>query len=224
MHVRCAQWKYAAQDARYDICEIKENGKEVIVKTKFVLNTVPVNATGEINYTICSNGIHVDYSFDLPQGLPEVPQVSLMIDSAQSFYSLEYLGRGPHENYIDRNKSADIGVFKTDINNLYEPYLKPQEHGNRTDVRYAKLTGTKHSLLIEADKKAEINVCRWTAQELEDAKHGYELSQNDKPYITVSARQMGVGGYDSWGARTLSEYENKAGKYNLGFTIIPTSK
>lgn len=224
MHVRCAQWKYAAQDARYDICEIKENGKEVVVKTKFVLNTLPVSATGEINYTVCSNGIHIDYVFDMPQGLSEVPQVALMLDCAQSFYSLEYLGRGPHENYIDRNKSADIGLFKTDINNLYVPYLKPQEHGNRTDVRYAKLTGTKHSLLIEADEKAEINVCRWTTQELEDAKHGYELSQNDKPYVTVSARQMGVGGYDSWGARTLSEYENKAGKYSLGFSIIPVSK
>ena len=57
--------------------------------------------------------------------------------------------------------------------------------------------------------------------ELEKAKHGFELSQNDKPYITVCARQMGVGGYDSWGARTLKEHENESGKnYSLGFSLI----
>ena len=112
-----------------------------------------------------------------------------------------------------------------DIKTLYVPYHNPQEHGNRTEVRYAKLIGTKKSLLIEADKSMEINICRWSADELERATHGYELSENDKPYITVSARQMGIGGYDSWGARTLPEYENKAGeKYSVGFSVIPLDK
>lgn len=225
MNVRCAMWKDAGKDCQFDITDIKENGKEVIVKTKFTVNTYPQVSVGEIIYTVGSNGIHVDYTFDPPAGLPEIPNLALLIDSAQSFYGLEYLGRGPHENYIDRNSSADVGLYKTDIKNLYTPYLKPQEHGNRTDVRYAKLTGTKHNLVIEADGSVELNVCRWSVDELERAAHGYELPENDKPYITVSARQMGVGGYDSWGARTLPEHENQSGKkYHMGFTLIPVVK
>ncbi|MGN0468270.1 MAG: glycoside hydrolase family 2 TIM barrel-domain containing protein [Acutalibacteraceae bacterium] len=221
MAVRCGMWKNAGEDASFKITDVHENGKEVIVKTKFYVHSFPKESTGEIIYTVASDGIHIDFSFDAVQGLPEIPQVALLIDSAQSFYSLEYLGRGPHENYIDRNSSADVGLYKTDISDLYVPYLKPQEHGERTDVRYARLIGTKQSLTIEADSKMELNVCRWTVDELEKAKHGFELSQNDKPYITVCARQMGVGGYDSWGARTLKEHENESGKnYSLGFSLI----
>ena len=224
MNVRCAMWKEAGRDSGAQITEVKENGTEVIVKTKFSVHTYPTECTGEINYIISSSAVEVTYSFDMPEGLPEVPQVALSIDSAQSFYALEYLGRGPHENYIDRNEGADIGLYKTDIADLYTPYLKPQEHGNRTDVRYAKLLGTKQNLIIEADKSMELNVCRWSTDELEKAAHGYELPQNDKPYITVAARQMGIGGYDSWGAHALEEHKNKAGKYEVGFTLILQDK
>ncbi|MGN1419541.1 MAG: glycoside hydrolase family 2 TIM barrel-domain containing protein, partial [Acutalibacteraceae bacterium] len=221
MSVRCGMWKNAGKDASFKITGVHENGKEVIVKTKFYVHSFPKESTGEIIYTVASEGIHIDFSFDAAPGLPEIPQIALLIDSAQSFYSLEYLGRGPHENYIDRNSSADVGLYKTDIADLYVPYLKPQEHGERTDVRYAKLISSKQTLTIEADSKMELNVCRWTVDELEKAKHGFELSQNDKPYITVCARQMGVGGYDSWGARTLQEHENESGKnYSLGFSLI----
>lgn len=223
--VRCGMWKNAGKDASFDIYEVKENGKEVVVKSKFTVHTFPTETTGEVIYTVCSEGIHIEYVLDVPEGLPEIPQTALLFESAQSYYSLEYLGRGPLENYIDRRESADIGLYKTDVKSLYVPYLNPQEHGNRTDVRYAKLVGTKKSLVIEADKSMELNVCRWSSDELERAKHGYELSQNDKPYITVSARQCGVGGYDSWGARTLPKYENQSGKkYTLAFTLIPMKK
>lgn len=225
MNVRCGTWRDAGKDASFDIYEVKETGKTVIVKSRFKAFTFPKETTGEVIYTVGSEGIHIDYSVDIPEGVPEVPNIALLFESAESFHSLEYLGKGPFENYIDRNKGSDIGLYKTDIKSLYVPYLNPQEHGNRTEVRYAKLIGTKKSLLIEADKSMEINICRWSADELERATHGYELSENDKPYITVSARQMGIGGYDSWGARTLPEYENKAGeKYSVGFSVIPLDK
>ena len=225
MKVRCGMWKYAGEDAAFDIYDVKEIGKEVIVKSKFTVHTYPTEAKGEVIYTVGSEGIHIDYVFDIPEGLPEVPQIALVFDCAQSYYALEYLGRGPHENYIDRNYSSDIGLYKTDIGNLYVPYLNPQEHGNRTDVRSAKLVGTKQNLIIEADRSMELNVCRWSTKELEEASHGFELSQNDKPFVTVSARQMGVGGYDSWGARTLPEHENQSGrKYSVSFSIIPVVK
>ncbi|MCM1545167.1 MAG: DUF4981 domain-containing protein, partial [Ruminococcus sp.] len=222
MHVRCATWKNAGADASFKIEEVKETGKTVVVKTKFYIHTHPQESLGEMIYTIGSEGIHVDFSFSPVKGLPELPVVGVSINCAQSFYSMEYLGKGPHENYIDRNKSADVGIYKTDINDLYVPYLKPQEHGGRTDVRYATLKGTKQTLTIEADKSFELNVCKNSVDELEQAMHGFELPANDKPYIRVAACQTGIGGYDSWGARTLDEYTVKSGEtYKLGFTLIP---
>ncbi len=225
MQVRCAMWKNAGREASFSISDVKEKGKSVVVKTSFRVFTYPEESFGEVIYTIASEGIHVDFSFTPAKGLPELPQVSLMINCAQSFYSLEYLGKGPHENYIDRCESADVGLYKTDINDLYVPYLKPQEHGERTDVRYARLTGTKQMLTVEANKSMELNVCRWSIDELERAKHGYDLKPNDEPYIKVVACQTGIGGYDSWGAKTLDEYTVKSGKtYKLSFTIIPETR
>lgn len=225
MPLRCAVWKQAGDNAVFEIKNIKEKGKEVIVETVFEIDTFPKKTTGKITYTVGSEGIHVLYSVTVPDSLPDIPQVALKIECGQPYYAVEYLGRGPHENYIDRNRSADVGLYKADITSLYTPYLKPQEHGERTDVRYVKLLGTKGSLLIEADKSMEINVSRYSAQELEQAKHGYELIGSDRPYITVCARQSGVGGYDSWGARPLEEYENKSGQtYSLGFKLIMQNK
>ncbi len=88
---------------------------------------------------------------------------------------MDYLGRGPHENYIDRNHSADVGLYKINIDNLYTPYLKPQENGERTSVRYANFVSTDNKLRIEADNEMEINVSKYTIDALERAKHSYEL-------------------------------------------------
>lgn len=224
MQVRCATWKNAGQDASFRITDVIEKEKRITVKTKFWVHTL-TESTGEMIFDIGSNGIHVDFAFNPSQGLPEMPQVAVLIDCAQSYYSLEYLGKGPHENYVDRAQSADIGLYKTDINDLYVPYLKPQEHGERTQVRSACLTGAKRTLTIEADESMELNVCRWSIDELEKASHGYELKPNDKPYIKVACYQTGVGGYDSWGAFTLPEYTAKSGReYKFGFTIVPKVK
>lgn len=225
MNVRCAMWKTAGKDASFSIKEVRQNGKTVTVETEFYFHTFPTECVGKIIYTIGSNGIHVDFSLPVPAGLPDLPQVAVEFRLSQSYYSLEYLGRGPHENYIDRKQSADIGMYKTEIENLYVPYLKPQEHGERTGVRFAKLVGSKHTLLFEADREMEFNACRWSVDELEEAKHGFELVKSDELYVKAVSRQTGVGGYDSWGARTLDEYTNNAGTtYRLGFTVIPEGK
>ena len=93
---------------------------------------------------------------------------------------------------------------------------------NMCDVRFAKLIGTKDELLVEADKSMELNVCKWDADTIERAMHGYELPESSRLYLKAAVRQMGVGGYDSWGARTLEEYINPSGKaYSFSFTLIP---
>ena len=218
--VRCATWRDAGKDAWHSIRSVTEKGDRVIVETDFGVHTAP-ESYGKLIYNIGADGIHFDLSFIPAAGLPEVPQIALQLPLENRWDSLQYLGRGPHENYIDRCKSADLGLHRLSIDELYVPYLKPQEHGERTGVRFAKLSGGAQALTFEADSEMELNVCPWSVKTLEETAHGYELPDSDTLFVKACARQMGVGGYDSWGARTLDEYSNPAGKtYTLGFSLV----
>ena len=218
--VRCAVWRDAGESTGFHIEEVKHNGKSVTVRTRFRVPTQPESA-GTLDYTFGANGVKVDASFTPHEGLPEVPLVGLLLPLVNRYHTLQYLGRGPHENYIDRKESADLGLYRTAISDLYVPYLKPQEHGERTDVRHAKLIGPKGDLTLEAADVMELNVSPWSAKTLETAAHGYELPQSDTLFVRPAACQMGIGGYDSWGAHTLDEYKLFAGKtYQFSFTIL----
>lgn len=222
--VRCGCWKYAGSDAKFRLDRVKENGEQVVLETSFEVYTQPVS-TGKIIYTVTTRGIHVQYEFRAGHDLPEIPEIGLKFTLPNEYYRLDYLGRGPHENYIDRALSADVGLHKLNIDELYVPYLKPQEHGERTGVRYALLVSPEGKLRFEADKEMEINVSKYTPEQLENAKHSYELPESKSLTVRIIARQMGVGGYDSWGAHTLDKYKNKADKtYSLSFSIIPREK
>ena len=138
-----------------------------------------------------------------------------------AYTDLEYLGRGPHENYIDRNTGADIGLYKARIDDLYVDYQKPQEYGERTGVRKATLKGDSR-VSFEADREIELNVSPYTAYMLEEADHRHNLTEGDTLYVRLILRQMGVGGYDSWGAHTLEEHKIfSMNDYSYGFSIIP---
>ncbi len=222
--VRCACWKYAGSDAKFTLDRIKENGERVILETSFEVHTQPI-CRGKIIYTVTTRGINVDYQFKGEYGLAEIPEVSLKFTLPNDYYRLEYLGKGPYENYIDRNLSADIGLHKISVDDLYVPYLKPQENGERTAVRYATLVSPDGKVRFEAEKEMEINVSKYTFEQLENAKHTYELPKTDELTVRIVARQMGIGGYDSWGAHTLDKYKNKADEtYKLNFSIIPREK
>ncbi len=217
--VRCAVWKYAGENSWMGIQRVTEKGDSVVVEVAFSVPTVP-ESKGTLIYTVTGKAVHIDYSFNPDSSLPEIPEISMLIPLKKEYDRLEYLGRGPHENYIDRNTGADLGLYKAEISELFTPYLKPQEHGERTGVRRARLTGAME-IAFEADREMEINVCPWTAFQLEDAPHAHELPESSKLYVRAVMTQMGVGGYDSWGAHTLEEHKNLTGKeYRFGFSIL----
>ncbi len=219
--VRCACWRDAGKDTTFRLDNVKENGEKVIIETSFRTHTYP-ESRGKLIYTVTTKGIHVDYEFDSDRSLPEIPELSLMFELDRRYYRLDYLGRGPHENYIDRNESANIGLYKININELYTPYLKPQECGQRTGVRYAVLCSESDKVRFEADEEMEINVSEYSISALENAAHSFELTKGERLYVRVALRQMGVGGYDSWGATVPEEYMIKSGKkYSFGFSVIP---
>ncbi len=220
--VRCGTWKKAGDYTwqGIDIESIKNTGKTVTVKVNFATPTEP-SCKGYLLYSICSKGIHVDYFFKAESSLPEIPELSVIFPLKADYDTVEYLGRGPHENYIDRCEGADIGLYRQSIDSLYVDYQKPQEHGERTGVRQALLIGDKR-LAFEADTQMELNICPWKAEQLENAAHKHCLPESKTLYVRAICRQMGIGGYDSWGAHTPDEYKNKTDReYSFGFSVIP---
>ena len=197
----------------------------------------------EISYTIFGNGvIKVDNTFEVsdPQA-PMIPRVGLRMQLPDSFTRLEYYGRGPWENYIDRRTSCFIGRYEANIADLYEPYVRPQENNHRTDVSWFALTGKKNALLIVADSLLEFNVSNYPLESFDSGDHrddgrqrpenpGQRHNCDPKPAelvdLFIDYRMMGLGGDDSWGAQPHEEYQiNLApGKISYGFSLIPLDK
>lgn len=199
--------------------KIIENEKKVIITCGATICTQP-ESKASIIYTITSKGIEVDMQFYPDSSLPEIPEVSMLFELPADFENVTYLGNGPHENYIDRNNGVKLGVYNTTVTDMYTDYLKPQECGNRTGVRYATLVGNKKTFTVIAEPVMEFNASHYLPLELENAWHKKDLPQSDKTVVRVIARQQGVGGYDSWGAKCNEKYMNKTDRvYRLKFQI-----
>ncbi len=199
--------------------KIIENEKKVIITCGATICTQP-ESKASIIYTITSKGIEVDMQFYPDSSLPEIPEVSMLFELPADFENVTYLGNGPHENYIDRNNGVKLGVYNTTVTDMNTDYLKPQECGNRTGVRYATLVGNKKTFTVIAEPVMEFNASHYLPLELENAWHKKDLPQSDKTVVRVIARQQGVGGYDSWGAKCNEKYMNKTDRvYRLKFQI-----
>lgn len=199
--------------------KILDGGKKVVVVSGATVCTQP-ECKGQVVYTITSKGMEVDMQFFPNDALPEIPEVGLLFELPPDFENLTYLGAGPEENYIDRCNATQIGLYNTTVTDLYTDYLKPQECGNRTGVRYATLVGQKKVFSLVAEPVMELNVSHWLPKELENTWHGKDLPPVTKTVVRCIARQQGVGGYDSWGAHCNEKYKNKTDKtYRLKFQI-----
>ena len=122
--------------------------------------------------------------------------------------NFKYYGLGPDENYVDRNEGARLGVFENTAMGNMSKYLIPQECGNRTGVRWVKVTDDNgKGLCFEYDKNPfELSVLPYSAYELENAMHIDELPKVNYTWVRIIAKQMGVGGDDSWGAPVHDRY------------------
>jgi beta-galactosidase len=147
----------------------------------------------------------------------------------KDFQNMEWYGRGPGESYLDRNYS-DIGIYMSSIANLYHPYVRPQESGNRTDVRWAKLTRKDGSgFLIGASENAlSVNALPFSLAQLDAGDdreavqtHSELLKPDSNIHLDVDLIQAGVGGIDSWGSPALPKYRVPYKNYTYSFWIVP---
>ena len=159
--------------------------------------------------------------------LPDLFRFGVQIPMPRSFENLEYYGRGPHENYIDRNSSSFLGRWKQTVTGQFYPYIRPQENGTRTDIRWLRLTnGAGRGFEIEAEEPFSASALHYYIETLDDGvnkhnRHSEFLREDDVTNLILDWRQMGVGCINSWGAEPLREHMLPFGAYSFHFVIRP---
>ena len=144
----------------------------------------------------------------------------------QSFSTIDWYGRGPFENYIDKRTSADVGLYQKPIEAFMETYIVPQESGNKTDVRWMQFgNDNKEGIVIVADSLLSMNASLYTEANIMAAKHTNKLTKSGQIYLQIDHVQMGVGGNDSWSdvAAPLEPYQIPAKNYRYSFHIMPAA-
>jgi len=200
------------------------HGSGLLLTTNYELINDSANVTA-IYYFLGNGVVKVDYSLNVKQGLPNIPKVGMQMAIDKNYTNVEFFGRGPMENYIDKRYGSDVGVYNQDIYDFMESYVVPQENGNRTDVRWMYLSDpkTRDGLLIVADSLLSMSAWPYTEKNIEEAKHTNKLRVADYITLNIDLLQMGVGGNDSWSdvAAPLEQYQIKAQPYHYSFYIVP---
>lgn len=147
------------------------------------------------------------------------------------FTDLQWYGRGPGENYQDRITASMVGIYSGSVKDQYYPYIRPQESGNKTAVRWAKLTRKDGSgiMIAALDTLLNINALPYSAEQLfsgpeKQQKHSGELEPDKNIHLDIDLQQMGVGGINSWGEWPLEKYRMPYKDYSYSFMIVPIRK
>jgi len=161
------------------------------------------------------------------EGLPRMPRFGMQLAIGSRFDRATWYGRGPHESYWDRKAGARLGRWTSSVSDLAHPYVRPQETGNRTDIRWMALTDRAGAgVLIVGEPSFSGSALRFLPEDLDtgDEKrqtHWGELRERDLISVQVDQRQMGVGGTNSWGTTALDEYSIQYGELRYSFLMQP---
>lgn len=243
MQTRAKTW----QDATYNLkAELVKQPEKVNAGVSFTVNyLLPENqAKTQIVYTLKKTGaLQLDYSFEAnKKDLPNIPRIGMYMTLPKSFTDMEWYGNGPGESYWDRKTGAKTGIYDSKITGDFHRYMRPQETGNKSDVRWIEVSSPDISLKAVATSNW-LNSSAWpfAMKEIDfiagedgaesasglvpvTTKHGADIKIGDEVQWNIDHLQMGVGGDNSWGAKVHDAYTIKPGKYQYSFSIIPYKK
>lgn len=228
MPEKLGAWKEAGQTLELRALEESSKGGAVSIRAKYNLPAVK-NASVEMVYDIHANGsISVTVQLaDVDPGLPVLPRFGANFIIDESYNRVQWFGRGPHENYQDRKTSALVGLYEAPVADLYFPYIRPQENGYRTEVRWVdfrnnqgigiKITAADHFGFSAHHQYNE----DFDEGEAKRNRHTTDISKRDFVNINIDKVQMGVGGDNSWGAMPLVPYRIPPKAMSFQYTIEP---
>lgn len=227
MPQRCAVWKMASVNRTLKSFNSDQKDKSHVGIT-VVYSFPDVNAVETIEYQIYDNGIvkvSADFRTDR-NDLPEIPRLGMNLRLREQYGLIEYFGRGPFENYIDRKTAAQVGVYKTTPVEMFTPYIRPQENGYRTEVRWVAFAdGKSTGLAFYGAPLISFSALPYTINDLDNIpgafEHTCELTSRNFIDVNIDLLQMGVGGDDSWGARTHQQYTISATNHSWNFYMVP---
>ena len=194
----------------------------VVVRARSGAEGYPGIFEHEHEYTVYGSGdVVLRNTVVASADLPPLPRIGVTMALPGGFEQLTWYGRGPHENYIDRNVGAPVSTYDSTVDEQYVPYIMPQENGNKTEVRWAALRDDAEvGLLAVCDPPLEVSVSHYTAHDLYEATHTNELKRRDEVIWNLDVRQCGLGGA-SCGPGTLPQYLVLPGTYRFSVRLRP---
>lgn len=178
-----------------------------------------------VSYSVNGEGVvKVDYRLKASTELSHIPKVGMQCGILRSYDQINWYGKGPLENYIDRRYGFAAGIYSLPIEKFMEPYVMPQENGNRTDVRWMFLADKQQNgLLVVADSLLSMSAWPYTEKNINEAKHTNELVAAGFITLNIDLIQMGIGGNDSWSeiGAPLEKYQIPSGNYHYSFYLLP---
>lgn len=196
----------------------KKDNKETSAKPKLSLTYV-VTPAGKVivteSMTVGEDG----------KNYPQLMRYGMELEMEQAYDRIEFYGKGPEENYIDRNNFATLGVYKQAVADQYWGYIRPQESGNKTQVRYWKVTDQNGcGLMFESTEPMECQSIPYLYDDLDPAtekaqRHSGDLTPRPLTSVHIAQRQMGIGCVNSWGAWPRSEYQMPCKDRTFTFVI-----
>jgi len=225
MPSKCKIWEEASKQRTLDTLVVYDTNKNNI--RVYAYYSFPAQQAPRVimEYGILSNGeIQVTERFyPGSNSLPNIPLVGNNIKLPAGFDRFTWYGKGPHENYIDREMSAQTGVYSKTVDENFFPYIEPSETGNYTGTNWVKLLNSDGNGIIITGTSFEFSALRYSALEIGSKTHPYDLVKDASTIVNINYKQMGVGGDDSWGALPHDEFLIKPSKsYSYSYRIIPS--
>ena len=230
MPERQGRWRDAWTNGRVndvDVRQLQPSAVRVVVSAAILADDVDYYTS----YTVYGSGDVLVHNRFAPTetNLPDMPRLGMSLTLPVEFDRVAWYGRGPHESYWDRKTGAAVGRYEAAVADLYHPYVRPQENGNRSDTRWVALSNAGGvGLLAVGMPVIDFSAHHFTQADFDEGtekhqRHTYHLKQRDLVTLNLDYRQMGVGGDNSWGARPHEQYTLPVRGYSYGFRLRPFS-
>lgn len=222
---RSGVWRNAGENRKVTTVNVKKpavNKTEVTINFDISNDQDEVIASYQSDYTIFGSGdVVVKNQFKMTKDdLPEIVRLGMNLLMPRKFDQMTWFGRGPHESYRDRKTSAFVGLYNGDVADQYWPYIRPQENGNKTDVRWMSITDENgNGLFFSGMPLLSVSAHHNTLDDFEKGKHTTDIKPRDLTSVNIDYKQMGVGGDNSWGALTHEEYRLTEKEYHYSFRM-----
>ena len=224
-----SEWKKAHYDKAYTRAYTTEvvqgkHGVKIISHASVVAETVQKILDVTITWKIEAAGkIDADIEVTKDDEFPDLPRFGVRMFLDKKLSAVRYFGMGPQESYCDKHQAASHGLYRADVGDLHEDYIRPQENGSHYDCEYVELNNSRYGIVVSAENAFSFNASYYTQEELEKKTHNYELTESDSVVFCVDYALNGIGS-NSCGPVVLDQYRFDDVLFRFQFTLIPYVK